>query len=127
KPAHFTGHCPFRILGKRRPTAARAPGGARNLRVSRIHSAPARRRSPPATRRPLAMLFRGSPGRHHWSIMFSNLPHATRLLLIVIVVMFGLQQIWPDEMLAWFGLWPDVGPILVGRAAGAPVYAEFAP
>lgn len=59
--------------------------------------------------------------------MFSNLPHATRLLLIVIVVMFGLQQIWPDEMLAWFGLWPDVGPILVGRAAGAPVYAEFAP
>lgn len=57
--------------------------------------------------------------------MFANLPPATRTLLIIIVVVFGLQQLWPEQMLAWFGLWPDVGPILVSRSAQGTVYAQF--
>ncbi len=57
--------------------------------------------------------------------MFASVPPATRTLLIVIALAFGAQQIWPDVMLAWFGLWPDVGPILVARSADGPVFARF--
>lgn len=54
-----------------------------------------------------------------------KLPPATRGLLILIVLVFGLQQLWPAQMLAWFGLWPDVGPILVSRTPEGPLYAQF--
>ncbi len=56
--------------------------------------------------------------------MFAQIPPATRGLLIVIAVVFGAQQVWPGPMLAWFGLWPDVGPILVERTP-QPLYAQF--
>lgn len=57
--------------------------------------------------------------------MFPNLPMATRSLLILMAMVFVAQQVWPDRVLALFGLWPDVGPILVGRSAGVPILAEF--
>lgn len=57
--------------------------------------------------------------------MFAQMPPATRALLICLVLVFGLQQLWPAWMLARFGLWPDVGPILIERGPPA-LYAEFA-
>lgn len=57
--------------------------------------------------------------------MFANLPPATRTLLIVIAIVFGLQQVWPETMLARFGLWPDVGPILIARTPQGAIYAQF--
>lgn len=59
--------------------------------------------------------------------MFAQMPPATRALLIILVAAFGAQQIWPDLMLAWFGLWPDVGPILVSRGPDGPLFAQFEP
>ncbi len=52
-------------------------------------------------------------------------PIVTQALLVVMAVVFGMQQLWPEWMLAWFGLWPDVGPIRVGIADGVPVIAQF--
>lgn len=56
--------------------------------------------------------------------MLSTLPPATRNLLILIAVVFVGQQIWPEQMLAWFGLWPDVGPIRV-TPGPPPIFAQF--
>ncbi len=56
--------------------------------------------------------------------MLSVLPPATRNLLILIALVFLGQQLWPGQLLAWFGLWPDVGPILVERGP-PPVFAQF--
>lgn len=56
--------------------------------------------------------------------MFAQMPPATRALLILLVVVYGLQQLWPAPMLAQFGLWPDVGPILLERGP-PPLYAQF--
>lgn len=52
-------------------------------------------------------------------------PIVTQALLVFMLVVFGMQELWPERMLAWFGLWPDVGPIRVGIVDGAPVIAEF--
>lgn len=52
-------------------------------------------------------------------------PIVTQSLLVLMVLVFGLQQLWPEQMLAWFGLWPNVGPIRVGIVEGAPVIAQF--
>lgn len=57
--------------------------------------------------------------------MPSQIPVATRLLLLSFAVVFALQQLWPDPMLARFGLWPDLGPILVARTSEGPVHASF--
>lgn len=57
--------------------------------------------------------------------MPSAWPPATSLFLGAFVVVFGLQQLWPDAMLARFGLWPDVGPILVSQAGGERLFARF--
>ena len=57
--------------------------------------------------------------------MFSRLPPATRAIAAVIVLAFIAQQLWPAQMLAWFGLWPDVGTILVERTPSGPIVAEF--
>jgi len=52
-------------------------------------------------------------------------PIVTQALLVVMAVVFGMQQLWPEWMLAWFGLWPDVGPILLARTPDGPVFARF--
>lgn len=57
--------------------------------------------------------------------MFAQLPLATRTIGLTILVAYVAQQIWPGQMLAWFGLWPDIGPILVERTPAGPVIAEF--
>lgn len=57
--------------------------------------------------------------------MFAQLPAATRAIAIVIVIAFVAQQVWPAQILAWFGLWPDIGPILVERTPTGPVIAQF--
>jgi membrane associated rhomboid family serine protease len=59
--------------------------------------------------------------------MFAQLPFATRGIAIVIVLAFVAQQVWPGQMLAWFGLWPDIGPILVERTPQGPILARFEP
>jgi membrane associated rhomboid family serine protease len=58
--------------------------------------------------------------------MPGRLPAATAAYLAAFVAVFLCQQAWPLETLARFGLWPDVGPILVGHDAGRPVIAQFA-
>lgn len=58
--------------------------------------------------------------------MPSRIPPATLVLLVVLAAVFLLQQVWPDALLARFGLWPDVGPILVAHDGAQPVYARFA-
>lgn len=57
--------------------------------------------------------------------MLAQIPPATRGLLILIAAVFGLQQLWPAQMLAWFGLWPPVGPIFLERTPDGPLYAQF--
>ncbi|MFB9068636.1 rhomboid family intramembrane serine protease [Pseudofulvimonas gallinarii] len=52
-------------------------------------------------------------------------PVVSQALLVVMAIVFGLQQLWPEQMLAWFGLWPDVGPIRVGFVDGVPIFAQF--
>ena len=70
------------------------------------------------------MPYCGDPDPVVTIIMLSSLPSATRNLLILIALVFVGQQIWPDRMLAWFGLWPDVGQILVDRGP-PPILAQF--
>ncbi|MBX3727405.1 MAG: rhomboid family intramembrane serine protease [Xanthomonadales bacterium] len=57
--------------------------------------------------------------------MPSQLPPATRYLLLAFAAVFVVQQLWPEPVLARFGLWPEVGPILVAHTEAGPVYARF--
>lgn len=52
-------------------------------------------------------------------------PVVTQVLIAFMGLVFALQELWPERMLAWFALWPDVGPIRVGSAHGVPVFAWF--
>lgn len=58
--------------------------------------------------------------------MLARIPAATRTLLLAFAAVFVLQQLMPLPMLRWFALWPDVGPILIAREQGQPLFAEFA-
>ena len=57
--------------------------------------------------------------------MFARLPPITKILLIANIVMFFLQQLMGDWLLAYFALWPLGSPRLLATASGMPLEIGF--
>ncbi len=59
--------------------------------------------------------------------MFSNLPPITRIVLVVNVAVFLLQQMTGSLLVAYFALWPLGQPQVLDVGRSLPMFVGFAP